>query len=69
MKNWIEEMDDTKLIEEASSLYESIYVVDCFGARDIMILDAMCAELKKRGYTINETTELHIGKDDDDEQE
>ena len=41
-----------KLKEEAIGYDELIYKVECYGTRDIMALNGICAELKKRGIEV-----------------
>jgi hypothetical protein len=55
---------DTKHLKEYSlSLHNSIYGVNsCYGTKDMMNLDSCLNELEKRGYQIEETQQLHIGK-------
>ncbi len=44
-----------KLKSEAMSYYQSIYVSECYGRRDIIEYSGICAELEDRGITINAT--------------
>lgn len=53
---------DTELKTEARSVYSAIYKVDCFNARDMMLLNALQNELHNRGYKLEETSELVITK-------
>lgn len=64
---WIKEMPDDKLKEDAESLYDSIYKVDCFSAKDPLILDLMLGELEKRGFHICEDASIFIDREDDDD--
>lgn len=66
---WIRKMDDDELKSEAEGLHESIYVVGCYGAKDILFLDAMLAELEYRGFTVEEETSLFIDREEPDEDE
>ena len=38
-----------KLKQEAQSLYQMIYIAECYSTRDIFELDGITAELAKRG--------------------
>ena len=58
---------DEELISEAKSVYEGIYVSDCYSSSDIMRYDSICSVLYNRGYVINEIKSIEIEKDDDDE--
>ena len=53
---------NTELKTEARALYSAIYKVDCFNARDMMLLSALQNELHTRGYRLEETSELVITK-------
>jgi len=50
----LSEMSDKELIERFESLYQAIYIVECFGSRDVQELMEVEAELRKRGYTFQE---------------
>ena len=47
-------MSDEELIERFESLYQTIYIVECFGSKDVQELIEVEAELRKRGYTFQE---------------
>jgi hypothetical protein len=51
-------LSDSELIGEAMALYDSIYVTECYGVKDILYLDAITAELEKRGYEVMEDKKL-----------
>ncbi|MDD2730823.1 MAG: hypothetical protein PHW33_01720 [Candidatus Portnoybacteria bacterium] len=53
---------DMELKAEARAVYSAIYKVDCFNARDMMLLNALQNELHNRGYRLEETNELVIIK-------
>jgi len=50
----ISEMSDEELIRRFESLYQAIYVVECFGSRDVIELVEVEEELARRGYKIQE---------------
>jgi len=50
MKREIMELTDTELIQEYGGLYSAIYIVECYGTKDLIRLSEVCAELDKRGY-------------------
>jgi hypothetical protein len=52
------DMSDNQLIGEALALYDSIYVREGYGGKDMLYLDAITAELEKRGYEVTETKKL-----------
>lgn len=58
----IAKMADKEIIGLVEGLYESIYVVDCFGAKDIGLLETFIDALGKRGYEINEYEENENAK-------
>jgi len=50
----IKDMTDKELKDEYLAYYESIYIVECYSARDMMWLDALGRELHRRGFTITQ---------------
>jgi hypothetical protein len=58
----IADMKSKEIIDLVERLYESIYVVECYGAKDIPLLETFMNVLHKRGYEINEDTKLSIKK-------
>ena len=38
-----------KLKDEAQALDQAIYDFECYGTKDLIMYDGICAELKKRG--------------------
>ena len=56
------DMTDDQLIGEAKALYESIYITDCYGVKDMLYLDAITQELTRRGYQSVERTTLTFQK-------
>jgi hypothetical protein len=47
------DMSDQELIELYKDYYTSIYIVECYSVKDMMILDSAGAELERRGFAIN----------------
>lgn len=62
--DWLKELTDKELKEEAIALYESIYVTECYGIRDMFLYEKVLAELRNRGYTVQERIELIIEKEE-----
>jgi len=52
------DMSDNQLIGEALALYDSIHVIECYGGKDMLYLNAVTAELEKRGYEVTDTNKL-----------
>lgn len=53
---------DQELITEARALYNSIYRMDNYDVKSWALLEALQNELGKRGYKLQETSELVIIK-------
>jgi len=53
-------MSDEELKNRYISLWESVFVVECFSSRDLMELEAIAQELEKRGYEVTETKKPRI---------
>ena len=51
-----------QLKSQALSLHQIIYQLDCFGSHDMVELDAVEAELNRRGYEFAESKVLSIQK-------
>ena len=62
MENYIKNMKDIDLIAFAEDIYDMIYVVECFGAKDMVYLEMAINELGKRGFTVIENKKLKISK-------
>jgi len=58
----IADMTDKELISEAKGLHCSIYVTECYGSKDMMLLMSFMDELNKRGYEVEEDTEINFVK-------
>ena len=56
------DMSDKELMVEAQSLYQSIYITDCFGTSDLIRLELTVRELEKRDYAIQEIKTLKFIK-------
>jgi len=54
----IKEMTDKELIDLYQSLYEGVYVLECYGPRDYQRMLAAEAELERRGYKIIRRVEV-----------
>ena len=54
----IKEMTDKELKDLYQSLYEGIYVLECYGPRDYQLMLAAEAELERRGYKIIRRVEV-----------
>ena len=54
------EKDDQELLETAYELFNTIYITDCFGVKDLVRYELICRELERRGYDIKETKDLEI---------
>jgi len=50
----ISEMPDEELISYAKQLYNAIYIVECYGLKDLYDYAAVIEELTRRGYKIQE---------------
>jgi hypothetical protein len=58
-KDW----SDKYLIKTAREYWSCIYVTDCYGVNDLLLLDRYLEELSNRGYTIDEDSRLNIEKE------
>ena len=58
----IKDMTTKKIKTLVEGLHESIYVVECYGAKDIALLESFKEELYNRGYEICEDSKLSIRK-------
>lgn len=54
------DMTVKELKERAEALCDSIYNLECFGTRDLIMYDATLAELESRGYEVTERKVLII---------
>ena len=61
-KEELEAQSDDELIVDAKALYESIYIVECYGTKDIFLLKFMYTELERRGYEVRVEERLVITK-------
>lgn len=58
---------DQHLIESASADFQDVYVIECYGVKDMLNMMGAMKELKARGYRIDEEPTLSISKEDTDE--
>lgn len=56
------ELNDQELQTEYKSLHHSINVVDCFDSRDVLRLEVLGKELRRRGFQI--IPEVRFEKED-----
>ena len=54
----IRQMSDQELINLYQSLYEGIYVLECYGIKDYQLMLAAEEELERRGYKIVRRVEV-----------
>ncbi len=54
----IRQMSDQELINLYQSLYEGVYVFECYGPRDYQLMLAAEEELRRRGYKIVRRVEV-----------
>ena len=60
--NWT----DDELIDEASWRYHVVNVVECFGSKDVLLLELCLRELEGRGYDVDDYHSLVITKPEED---
>ena len=60
-KDWTTE----KLKQEAISLNDSIYVIECYGSRDVLMLMGITHELENRGIEVKTSQELMFNEEID----
>jgi len=63
----IREMSDEELIELYKGLHDAVYVVECYGTSDYLLLLAVERELARRGYKIVPSFEI-VKEDEEDEE-
>lgn len=51
-----------QLKDRAKACYCAVYQIDCFSSHDLLELEAVQAELEKRGYEFQESKTLDIVK-------
>jgi len=54
----IKQMSDQELINLYQSLYEGVYVLECYGPRDYELMITAEQELRRRGYKIVRRVEV-----------
>ena len=62
LKQWTTE----ELKEEAKALYSAIYNMECYGPKDLQLLDLLLAELARRGVEFREIRTLVFDDEDED---
>ena len=58
----IEEMTDKELKEAYLRQHEQVFVIDCFGVKDLQYLDLLERELDNRSIEIIETPKVRFRK-------
>jgi hypothetical protein len=58
----LREMSDEELKNRYISLWESVYVLECYSSRDLIELEAIAQELERRGYEVTESRKPRIRK-------
>lgn len=58
----IKNVSDEKLIEITQELFQSIFISDCFGTKDLIFYELAVRELGRRGYEVKEQKNLIIEK-------
>ena len=61
-KEELKNLTTEKLKEDAQGLWKQIYVSECFGVNDMILLGWIEQELYRRGYEFKENTQLVIVK-------
>ena len=51
-------MSDRELKQRLMRLYESIFLFDCFGVRDLLEFEAVRRELERRGYEVVKSVKI-----------
>lgn len=62
MKEYLQKMSDRELRDEARNLHYSIHEGECFGTKDVTLLELTLRELEERGYEVEEKLRLTIKK-------
>ena len=50
IQEWFKDKTDAELVAEAQGLHQSIEVSKCFSPSDLIVYDAICIELARRGW-------------------
>ena len=58
----LEKISDKELKNRFISLWESIFLFECYGTHDLLELEVLAQELEKRGYEITEIRRPRIRK-------
>jgi len=62
LAEWLKKQTDEQLKKHYMSLWESIFVIECFGSKDLIELELTAQELERRGYEITEVRKPRIRK-------
>jgi len=62
MKEYLQKMSDRELRDEARNLHHSINEGECFGVKDVTLLELALRELERRGFEVEEKLRLTIKK-------
>lgn len=62
----IKEMSDERLQEAYIALDQMIYEISCFGTKDLLRLELMGRELRRRGFEINIGSQITFSKGGDE---
>ena len=55
-EQYFEGMTDADVISLNKSAHSAVNITDCYGSRDLRMLEASAAELEHRGYEYKEVT-------------
>ena len=55
-------MEDAELIRTAEQLHDSVNNAGCFSSSDVQLLGHSLTELERRGYDVDEETQLCISR-------
>lgn len=62
---YYEDWTTEKLKQEAISLNDSIYISECYGSRDVLMLMGITHELENRGIEVKTSQELMFNEEID----
>jgi hypothetical protein len=63
---YIDELSDKELLDELQSYYHTVEVVECFGSKDVVALQALWNEAVSRGFEIDEGKNLIITRPEEE---
>lgn len=58
----LKDMTLSELKREFRAMYETVYIIDCYGTRDVRWLEALEEELRVRGYEADMKTKIYFRK-------